>query len=417
MKQTTFRKYLLFLLVPLVFAAGCTTTGTDNPEEPNALILYLVANNNLSSYIRNNITGQMGVLKGVGSDFPKNHSIYIYWDGSDKTELTKVIPPKKKGEPATQEVVKTYGNQNSVDPEVMKAVLNDIKAEAKAENYSIILGSHGKGWFPPEMRPDTQKSPAYLPAVTEHDFTIPEGGMLTRSFGPDGSNGYMSITDLAEGLSGIYFDYILLDACFMASVEALWELRNSADYIMASPVEIMGDGFPYSHIIPVLCDKNENISVKNRICKAGEIFVDFYMGQSGYSRSAAITVVDTGNLPALADRVKDIFAGPLKDFDLGKIQYFELVYPNHAFFDLSDYLYNICDDVSLFAGFEQALHDVVLFEKHTPDVFSAYQQNTFRMERVCGLSSYIPRANLPATRAAYYRTAWAEYTQPGGWPY
>ena len=51
----------------------------------------------------------------------------------------------------------------------------------------------------------------------------------------------MEIDDLAKGLPDDLFDFILFDACYMASVECTYELRNKAEYILASPTETMAD--------------------------------------------------------------------------------------------------------------------------------------------------------------------------------
>ena len=64
----------------------------------------------------------------------------------------------------------------------------------------------------------------------------------------------MDISELAAAIdgSGVRFDYLLFDACFMSSVEALYDLRRAADYIVASPCEVMAHGFPYDTVIPSL---------------------------------------------------------------------------------------------------------------------------------------------------------------------
>ena len=45
---------------------------------------------------------------------------------------------------------------------------------------------------------------------------------------------------------------IIFDACFMSSVEALYDLRSVAPYIVAAPAAVMSGGFPYSTMVPLL---------------------------------------------------------------------------------------------------------------------------------------------------------------------
>ena len=48
------------------------------------------------------------------------------------------------------------------------------------------------------------------------------------------------------------FDYILFDACLMSQVEVAYELRDTADYLILSPAEVMSAGFPYFKITKYL---------------------------------------------------------------------------------------------------------------------------------------------------------------------
>jgi hypothetical protein len=78
------------------------------------------------------------------------------------------------------------------------------------------------------------------------------GAEVTRAFGE--SNVQVNPAELAEGIakSNVKLDYILFDACFMSNIEAIYDLRNAANYIIASPCEIMGRGFPYHRTLPYL---------------------------------------------------------------------------------------------------------------------------------------------------------------------
>ena len=93
--------------------------------------------------------------------------------------------------------------------------------------------------------------------------------------------------------------------------------------------------------------------------------------------------------------------------------------PEHAFFDLKDYLKNITGNgaaKSAYAEFETALANAIVAESHTPQIYSALGTGLsggfFPADDVCGISSYIPREWLPVTREAWYATAWARYVMP-----
>ncbi len=204
----------------------------------------------------------------------------------------------------------------------------------------------------------------------------------------------------------------------MSSVELLYDLRDVTDYIVASPTEIMIAGMPYEKLIPEIFSTAENYDIKERLAKISDIFVEYYESGEAYPndehKSATIAVTETSKIDALAAAVRDVFQAGVTEPNIADIQYLEKLY-NHAFFDLSDYIHNICNDEVLLGRFDKALKDMTIFEDHTRFVFSGYGgTGNFEAKNVCGISSYIPREQFPVTRQAYYDTAWAKFTQPGG---
>lgn len=388
--------------------------GCEPAEGSHTFIMYAVADNNLWRFLRGNINMAMtAVAKGI----PENSRVLVYYDGKTdytgnrKTTLTEIV---SEGNAVVEKVLKTYDEQNSVDPAVMNRVLEDAAYFAPAEVYGISLLAHGTGWFPPEL--NNLKQPMSGDVVLEHDLRRRENS-LTRAYGPD-NTAYMSSKDLIQGLSAIDLDYIIFDVCFMASVELLYDLRNNAPYIMASPVEVMGNGIPYHKLIPVLF--NRSYRIDQRLSSAVNTITDHYLTVET-THSASFTVIATVALPALADAVRDIFATDPSEPELGEIQSLEVLSPNHAFFDLKDYMKNITADAGAeaqraYAAFEKALSDVIVAERHTPEIYSALGTGLsggfFDATNVCGISSYIPRDYLPVTQKAYYETEWGSYIRP-----
>lgn len=133
----------------------------------------------------------------------------------------------------------------TTDPAVMERILGDMAAAAPAERFGLHLASHAKGWLPASI-----ESSSWLRSNarrTDDLWRKIPGAAETRWFGHDRGR-YMDISELAAAIdgSGVRFDYLLFDACFMSSVEALYDLRRAADYIVASPCEVMAHGFPRS---------------------------------------------------------------------------------------------------------------------------------------------------------------------------
>lgn len=410
-----FNKITLCLLFVVSMVYGCRRDPIDGPDpqhptSSHTFVMYAVADNNLFRYLRGNITmAKAAVAQGI----PEGCRVLVYYDGNidyDGNHLTCLTEIVRNGDTAEEVILRQYDDHNSADPAIMKMVLNDAMIMAPADTFGVAFLGHGTGWFPPSLNNLQQPASLSLPSdpASEHRLFKDEDA-LTRAYGPDLTT-YMSPADIVEGLSGTTPDYVIFDVCFMSSVELLYDLRNSTDYIVASPAEVMGDGIPYHRILPELF--NTSASLEQKLAHCVEAIYNYYTVQN--YPSASFAVVRTSALPALADAVRNVFASGVSEPDLGDIQYLEGLQPNHAFFDLQDYLWNISRSESAYEHFRQTLTDVIVYEQHTPQIYSAFGSwagGFFDAERVCGISSYIPRDYLPVTQEAYYATDWAKYTQ------
>ena len=85
--------------------------------------------------------------------------------------------------------------------------------------------------------------------------------------------------------------FIMFDACFMQCIEVIYELRNCANWIIASPAEIPATGAPYDKLIPHFFATP--FSPRNIV----------YSYYSGYSSATGVllSVVDCSMVEAFAD--------------------------------------------------------------------------------------------------------------------
>lgn len=417
-------------MLPLL-ALGCNDKTTPpDPETPatHTLIMYMVGSNaNMSYYLKSNIND---VYTSVTNTFPDWGKIFIYYHGLDdrlgiaECTLWEVLPPTENGAMPTLKVHEEYSTDRaSTSAEAINAVISKVKSIAKTEVYGMSFSGHSTGWFPADISPDKQKSPGVISFAGEHDFGRNEDTM-TRAFGPTIKGEWGDFSDIVEGVKGAGLEYIMFDMCFMSSAEVLYDLRNSAKYILATPTEILITGFPYRKVIPVLFSKKTDYPIVERLTDIGEAVVDYYeSGSAGYEDknlwAASMTLVETSKIDAMAQAVKNIIGSADKTFDdtkagdISYIQYLELI-PDHAFFDLRDYMSKICSDQTLLSQLDTALDDMIIGEHwHTSSIYSGYgDTGTVPMQRVCGISSYIPRNAYPLTKEAYLNTAWAKFTRP-----
>lgn len=439
-------------LATLIFAlAGCRGVVVDGedvvvlPESQveHTLIMYLNADNNLSSSIMRNATdAELGMIGAMPST-----RLIIYLDTARDTKLYEVYYHTYGSNNHVRHCkeLKTYASQVSTRPEVMKQVLEDIKTLAPSSSYGLVLGGHGSGWFPKPnsgVKYNNQKVAPIDGTSQEFNFLPHIELAQTRYLGYDqvyDENGsgtidnelsFVDASEMIEGLSPIHFDYIIFDACFMSSIEFLYEMRSAADYIVASPVEIMACGLSYKEIVENLMSPSHSVE------SIGAIVKDVYMRDNNFSRikSLALATVDCSKLEALADAVAAIVAStniedsvemveshltPLEingemTLNWKDVQMLDRMSPA-AFYDLEDFVCQLTDDEQLLANFRRALSDAVVANDHTENIYSlgsnyAYSFLEYLVDGsfdICGVSTYIPRRSAPLTLQYYMKTEWA----------
>jgi len=267
--------------------------------------------------------------------------------------------------PNAEKVVKTYPESNTADPAILNEIIQDAIDLYPAQEYGLILWSHGSSWMPASS------------------------GL--RSFGNDNGK-RMNIPDLANGLP-IKFKFVLFDACLMGAVEVAYELKDKTDYIIASPTETQATGFPYDAIIPELLQPAIDYNA------VAQTYFDYYNVQQEAYQSATVSVVKTQYLPDLANAMKQLCENNpvnLNTLDRTSVQRLD-VYEEQYIFDLQDFIDKIFPNANK-DDFAIQLDNTVLCKYHTAQFILEYDINTF-----CGLSCYIPLSTRSDLNA-YYKT-------------
>ena len=119
---------------------------------------------------------------------------------------------------------------------VLKTFIEFGKANYKAQNYALIMWGHGTGW---RAGPSTR-------AVAIDDTT----------------KSYISVKELGAALCGQDLCVIGFDTCFGSTFENLYELKNCAQYITASPSLTPAAGWDYHELLNKLgaCKLPEEIA-------------------------------------------------------------------------------------------------------------------------------------------------------------
>ena len=271
---------------------------------------------------------------------------------------------------AVKEKVKDLTLTTPFTSTLFEKLVREMTSFAKAEKYSMIIGSHGHGWTPKSF---TSAASARLRRMGVQEPSLlwqkPEGA-LTRHIGDTGYAVQYDIYEIADAIkaNNIKLEYILFDACFMSNVESAYELRNATKYIIASPCEVMGAGFPYDKVMPYMLTNGGASFDLDKICSE---YVDHYKNGSGISvRSACVALTNTAELESLAAAVKKVNAAAVTDgFSLDDVQVYdgisEKYNPVHTFLDLGDLVEKSCSDSEAVAAFKAQLDKCVTSRYHT----------------------------------------------------
>ena len=373
------------VLVTALSVGACDEGEEVYPEGDRTVLLYLAGDNNLYDDGFDNIRSLREGMKGVVG------RVVIYFDSRYSAPCLMTI---KGCDSPVLDTVAFYEEEDSADPAVLQRVIGEMKLRYPSDSYGLILWSHGTGWFPegysfPGSTSYRRTNQPYIPTkYFGQDATLAEGR----------GDSYMEIADLAAALTG-HFDFIMFDACFMASVEVLSELRDKADYFIASPAEIISDGFPYEAAAPYFWGGEEDLK---QVCRE---YYNYYANHpyGGSWQSGTLALVKASELGALAQAAHQA-VGSVGESGVGSVWRYPLIatMPD-VFYDLGDYV-SVMGSGDGKAAFEEQLARTVVYKVATPKMFGEEVPS----DRYSGLSCYIPQSRWQDMNDFYSTLEWAQ---------
>ncbi len=392
-------------MAALLLAAGCDYEPLPPPPPAQAQKVFLMydnINNDPGKPFTENVNAAGRAVANGALD--RDERVVVF----EQTASGNVIYELVKDISATKGFVKKewkkykQGENTGLDVESMRRVVGDVRSLfSDTQSWGFAFGSHGLGWLP---RSNTQEisrkiDRTFDPSVPEH---------TTRYFR---GYGKLDVSEFVEALRGWKWDFIILDDCFMAGVEPMYEMRSLAKYIIASPTEIMLYGFPYDRVVTTVFD---DWSESGFVSVARE-FVDYYKSQPSH-RSATVAVVKMEEMGLLALAVKKLNLRENEVTTTEGIQHYEAITkPSHLFYDLDDYLRTIraASTPVLYNEFTAQLKRTVIFKDHTETFWSAYRsgqggrEGTFiTVDHYSGLDVFIPWRGTASMMDMYRQTDW-----------
>lgn len=382
-------KTILLLLQILIATAltGCHQSKKDEPQEPTSctVLVYMVACNNLGQDVT---VGGTLYERADGLDIDEMLSAattitngsrwLVYRSSYESTELLELTKTGFK-------VLKTYDEGIATSAERMTEVLDDAFTLAPAEHKGLVLWSHATGWIEDGYE-DTLDNNAEI---------------STMSFGNHRGR-KMNVTTLRTVLEANPVDYIYFDCCLMGSVEVAYELRNCADYIVASPSELPREGMPYQLNIAPLTRGDIN-----GVLAAATNTFDWYNTKTGSDRTATMAVIETRHLDALARATAAIYAITPPEHPLSPVTnyYGRDNVAQGNYLDLDEYIealgeaHNVPED--MMKAYRTAFKAAVIYSAATPQLWADWT-----MHHAAGLSTRVFTKEYNSNQNGYNRLQW-----------
>lgn len=310
-------------------------------------------------------------------------------NGKKSLQGNDLTPAKVIGEAFCSKY--TDKNHNATDPVTMLRVLGDMIKLSPSTNYGLIFGSHGTSWM--------------------------KGNAVSgRSFGDDA--GYnINIPEMADALeeafSGKQLDFILFDACMMATAEVCYEFKDVTDYLIGAVVETHVYGHPYDVILPKMY---RNAIPYNEICKD---YIDYSRELGAWG---TCSVVDCKKMDELASWIGanlQVYSDKLLPFNMDDVQQYGVGNFKYFSVDIVDF-FKIINNGIVPEGLQDVMNKVVI-EKDGLFGTGYEVVGVLKLDenRYCGLGMYFPYKVSNSSWNSYYETlswykavGWENYETP-----
>ncbi len=386
-KYNRYKKYLpvVFLWAALFVFPQCEGgSGTEDPDTDSRTILVYMGGED--RWLAAETFTKIDELRKGWGDY--NGRLVVFQDSHGNTPRLVQIYRNSKGENAVR-LLREYTSvdmQNASDPAVFASVLEEVRTNYASDTYGLIFFSHGTGWLPE----GTYKTPSL------------------RSVGLDGTD-EMEIWEFASVIPDGMFDFIILEACLMSGVEVAWELKEKADYIVASSAEIVSPGFSkiYADDLKYLFRPVPDLDrfvrdardyQQRRLDSLPDGNREYYGG--------TFSLIETAKLPAVAQAVANGLRKTWEEMTVDDIpegiQDFG-TYRRTLYFDFVDYYSTLMDEEAA-AELKARTADCVI-GNYVTDRFRLADRG-FYIASHSGLTAYIPQTQYPNLNQAYKNMKW-----------
>lgn len=396
---------MLMCIVATYSFSACSDDDTPSVPPPYAdsriVMVYMVAENNLNG----SATADVGeMLVGMNNDsLYAGDKLVIYLDDVNLPRIYMVDKTTKKTLLSEIEPIWEYDEDvNSSSPTQLKTFVDFVTTNYPADSYGLVMWSHASGWIPSTYIGDHSREIQSM----RRSFGV-DNGRNTSNINNGANIGHqMEISEMADALQGYSFDFIFFDACLMQNIEVAYELRNTTQYVIASPAEIPAPGANYKTMMKAMFRKDDYV----------DQMLSAYENEYRNTYGLVISAVNTSGLDDFAAYMKMIVDEHQSDLlalnASSMLNYmrwgqWRTDYPDGL--DMQGVMLEILNEEEYAAWKEEA--DKIFTCVQNGRWYSAYKKkNEIDAAQCCGVSMFIPfdKYGSHSFKDAYWDTSWAK---------
>ncbi|MDH7554570.1 MAG: clostripain-related cysteine peptidase [Spirochaetota bacterium] len=399
-----FTKYMcLFPLILIITLSSCGGGGDNDSATPKpgwTIMVYMAADNDLSLYVNYDLNEMAYGIKD-------NSNVTIIAlcdkDNSNDTKLYKIKHndsnftfSSEQLFDATLGVTSNSSELNMGDPQTLSNFIDFCKNNYPADNYALILWNHGGGWRNKMPRRisvndiDTIKqlivskkynqSSKSLSSLFIQKTTSPVKAVCWDETSGDDP---LTMAEVKQAVNGKGLTLIGFDACLMGMVEVAYQLKDCAQYMVASEEIIPAFGWAYDYML-----EHFYASSQTPVDLGKAIINGYIESYEGSGEAVTLSLVDLTKMDALANAIDTLSNSLISQSNKNSItaaRHKTLSFYVPHYIDV----YHFAQNASSFAGATQvmeAVNNAVLYHRYLDDT------GEFGFDNSHGLSIYFPLA-------------------------
>jgi hypothetical protein len=223
----------IFAIVSIIGLGSCTEEAFDIDKVNKQTILVFLpwtggnSSIGLTEALSNNIDS---ICAGIKDKKGLNNTrVLVFFSNNANNSTLFDLTYNDVTKEVSRTPIKTYEGSAYNSANGFADILNEVRQNAEALNYALIIGGHGCGWscaddwinYPNQAKSfNTQQTSSYDTPFSGIQFCTDPDNPTTRFFGSvDRKENSIDLSTLVEGIkqSGIKMQYILFDACYMGN--------------------------------------------------------------------------------------------------------------------------------------------------------------------------------------------------------